>query len=108
VSNDFLTAAQEILAEYGEPFTVKNRSGTTTGTAVKAFVDGGMFSPDYWGESAVNADDDGPATFYITGDTTLGQGYSLLGSPGTYSVNHLASYKEGTTTALHVARCRKQ
>jgi len=107
VSTDFLVAAQGILSEYGEPASILNRSGTVTATAVQVFKEDGIGSPAYWGEAAFNAEADALATIYLSGNVTIGDGYGIALPSGTYSVNALASYKEGTTTALHVARSRK-
>ena len=107
VSSDFLVAAQGILSEYGEPGSVLNRSGTVTATAVQVFKEDGIGNPAYWGEAALNAEADALVTIYLSGNVTISDGYSVALVSGTYGVNALASYKEGTTTALHVARSRK-
>ncbi len=105
--SDFLDAAVELLAEYGEPVTIKNRSGTTIGTAVQSYHDPVASYPDYFPESGANADAIGLGTIYFAGSVIVGEGYTICRANGTHQVLEVASPQDGTTVAIRIAKCRK-
>ncbi len=106
--SDFLDAVVEMLAEYGEPATIKNRSGTVTGTSVQTYSDQSTSFYDYYPENAANADDPGLRTIYMAGTVTLEPGYHICLPAGTFTVVADNTPKDGTITVLHAARCRKE
>ena len=106
--SDFLDAAVEMLAEYGEPVTIKNRSGTTTATAVKAYADPTSGFEDYYPENAENAEDMGFSSIYLDGTVTLQDGYLICRTAGTHQVLTIQSPQDGTTVAIRIAKCRRQ
>jgi hypothetical protein len=105
--SDFLDAAVELLAEFGETITLNNRSGTTIGTAYKAFFDPVSGFEDYYPESGSNADDDQLCTAYLSGNVSIESGYTLARTSGTYQALTVASPQDGTTVALRIVKCRK-
>ncbi len=104
--SDFLDAADEMLSEYGETITILNRSGTATGTNIKAYFDPVASYRNYFPEDAENANAEGLVTVYVAGDETIGEGYKLAGATGTCHVLELAKPKDGTTVVLNIAKCR--
>lgn len=105
--SDFLDAAVELLAEYGEPVTVKNRSGTTVGTAIQCYEDPIASHPDYFPEGSGNASALNLSTVYFAGTVSVGEGYTIHKQEGTCQVLEVASPQDGTTVAIRIAKCRK-
>lgn len=104
--SDFLDAADEMLGEYGETITILNRSGTTTGTNVKAYFDPVASYRNYYPESAGNAESEGLMTAYIAGDETIGEGYRLARANSTCHVLEIGKPQDGTVSVLNICKCR--
>ena len=104
--SDFLDAADEMLADYGETITILNRSGTATGTNVKAYFDPVASYRNYFPEGGENVEAEGLVTAYVAGDEMIDEGYRLARAAGTCQVLEVGKPQDGTVSVLNIAKCR--
>ena len=105
--SEFQDEAVAILAEYGYPSTISNRSGTVTATSVYTFRVPVNLSPDYWPEGGENAMDGGDCEILCAGNVTIGDGYKIANADGTYQVLADRKFMDGTTAAFYQLPCRR-
>ncbi len=104
--SDFVTAANEILTDFGHDMYVLS-GGTVTATALAYVYEPGAQSR-FRMEDSLNVENPNQTAIYMPGTVSVLPGYRIAGLEGTFVALAIPPRKVGTTNVITEVICRRE